>query len=246
MLTAVLLLMALAPLQSGCSIDVVNAGLCSVTNTGTTVDITQTQPGGGSDGDTDTDTSDQTDTFQRPSDEECAAEPLRYGCTPLLASVFPKLTDVASFAPAALTITGEPGGFGVVGMPVNFVVDATVQETTGELFDLPVTVRFTPASIVWDYGDGTTRETSGGGRTWEQLGLPQFSATATGHAYAARGTYTASAIVRYSAQVNFGTGWINVPGLLEIPTTTSPIHVVEVRTALVDLTCLENPTGPGC
>ncbi|WP_454130044.1 hypothetical protein [Microbacterium aurum] len=135
---------------------------------------------------------------------------------------------------------------GIVGMPVNFVVTATTHEQTGELFDLPVTVRFTPDSVVFAYGDGVTRTAADGGRSLSALGLPQFSATPTSHAYAARGTYTASALVRYAAEVDFGSGWVPVPGLLAIPTANATIDVLEARTALVDRTCIEDPAGVGC
>ncbi|WP_223848942.1 MULTISPECIES: hypothetical protein [Microbacterium] len=153
---------------------------------------------------------------------------------------------MASFAPASTPLVDEPDGVGIVGMPVNFVVSAGAHEQTGVLFDLPVTVRFTPTSYVFVYGDGTVRETVTGGRTWAQLGRAQFSATDTSHAYSTRGTYTATATVRYAAQVDFGGGWTDVPGLLEIPAGATTLQIVEVRTALVERTCGENPTGPGC
>lgn len=158
----------------------------------------------------------------------------------------PTLADVARFAPASVPLVDEPDGVGVVGMPMNFVVDAQTHERTGTLFDLPVTVRFTPASVLFVHGDGTSRVSDGGGRSWATLGLAQFSATPTSHAYTARGSYTASAVVRYAAQVNFGNGWVAVPGVLEIPTTSGDVQIFEVRTALVDKTCLENPGGVGC
>jgi hypothetical protein len=131
--------------------------------------------------------------------------------------VQPTLSDVASFAPASAPFVDEPDGVGIVGMPMNFVATAGVHEQAGTLFDLPVTVRFTPTSYRFIYGDGTSRDSPTGGRTWAALGRAQFSATDTSHAYAARGTYTATATVRYAAQANFGNGWIDVPGLLDIP-----------------------------
>ncbi|MFT4213489.1 MAG: hypothetical protein QM622_01755 [Microbacterium sp.] len=158
----------------------------------------------------------------------------------------PTLDDVASFAPESLALAGEPGGFGIVGLPVNFVVNATTHSVTGELFDLPVTVRFTPESFEFVAGDGTSRQSATGGQTWAQLGLAQFSPTATSHAYEARGTYSAYTIVRYAAQVDFGNGWVDVPGRLEIPTAATSIRVLEARTALVEHTCTENPAGPAC
>lgn len=178
----------------------------------------------------------------RPTDPaSCTVQP-----DPPPAIPQPTLSDVARFAPASAPLIDEPDGVGVVGMPMNFVVDATTHEVTGTLFDLPVTVRFTPTSVLFVHGDGTSRESDDGGQSWATLGLAQFSATSTSHAYSTRGTYTASAAVRYAADVNFGGGWITVPGTLEIPTTAGDVQIFEVRTALVDKTCLENPSGIGC
>ncbi len=178
----------------------------------------------------------------RPTDPaSCTVQP-----DPPPAIPQPTLSDVARFAPASAPLIDEPDGVGVVGMPMNFVVDATTHEVTGTLFDLPVTVRFTPTSVLFVHGDGTSRESDDGGRSWATLGLAQFSATSTSHAYSTRGTYTASAAVRYAADVNFGGGWITVPGTLEIPTTAGDVQIFEARTALVDKTCLENPSGIGC
>ncbi|EPD83538.1 hypothetical protein HMPREF1529_02920 [Microbacterium sp. oral taxon 186 str. F0373] len=219
-------------------------GNCSISNTGSSVEIGATRPGGsggsgGSRGD--------------GGDAEAAPAPPPPACTDSLCRgnysvvvLQPTLSDVASFAPASAPFVDEPDGVGIVGMPMNFVATAGVHEQAGTLFDLPVTVRFTPTSYRFIYGDGTSRDSPTGGRTWAALGRAQFSATDTSHAYAARGTYTASATVRYAAQANFGNGWIDVPGLLDIPAGTTTLQIVDVKTALVDKTCLENPRGPGC
>jgi len=161
---------------------------------------------------------------------------------------FPDVTihDLASFAPAAPAFTGEPAGVGVVGMPTNLVVTASAHVAHGVLFDFPIAVRFAPDSYVLDHGDGTRRETRSGGRTWSALGQAQFSATPTSHAYSARGTYTARATVRYTAQLDLGRGWFDVPGVLSITSPGYTVRIVEVHTALVDRTCAEDPTGPGC
>lgn len=238
-----LLLLALAPAQSECAIDLVNAGLCSVDNTGTSVEIGGTRPGGSDSGAPRSDTNNDSSS-PRPPGPSAADCPTNACYT--IEVIRPTLTDVASFAPASLPLVDEPDGVGIVGMPMNFVVSPTVHEQAGELFDLPISVRFTPASVVFVHGDGTARTAATGGRTWAQLGLPQFSATETSHAYGARGTYSAQAIVRYSAEFNLGNGWSPIDGLLEIPTAAMGIQVLEVRTALVDQTCLENPGGPGC
>lgn len=242
-----------------CSKDLAELGICGgVTNGGTAVEIVGERPGGSLPDDwrpNDDDSSAPPDTTPQPP-----TPPREDNCSPTNPTTCfeqpdvpaeptipqPTLADVARFAPASVPLVDEPDGVGVVGMPMNFVVDAQTHERTGTLFDLPVTVRFTPASVLFVHGDGTSRVSDGGGRSWATLGLAQFSATPTSHAYTARGSYTASAVVRYAAQVNFGNGWVAVPGVLEIPTTSGDVQIFEVRTALVDKTCLENPGGVGC
>lgn len=227
------------------------AGLCSdVTNTGTSVEIGASQntpgrggkgPGGNGNG------GDRPPSNALPVTPECTDALDRCDIlyeVELLREV--TLNDLASFAPDAPPLAGQPAGVAIVGMPANFVVDAEPHTVTGELFDLPVSVRFTPVSYLFVHGDGTAREAPTGGETWEALGLPQFSATATSHAYGSRGTFTAHAAVRYTAAVDFGSGWAAVPGILELSSPGYDVDVLEVRTALVERTCVEDPGGPGC
>ena len=156
------------------------------------------------------------------------------------------LTDVASFAPRLAPPVPEPDGVGIAGLPVNVVASARTHTRTGELFDLPVTVRFRPVSFTFDYGDGTRRELPTGGATWQQLGLTQFDPTETSHAYRERGEYVISTVVHFAADVDFGTGWIPVEGLLAVPAGATTVEVLEARTALVERTCHEDPDGIGC
>lgn len=214
MLTA-LLVIALA---SGCTVDAQAAGLCpSVSNDGSTVEIGATRPGAG---DSDRPDDDGPGSGGSGGLEEsggwggapgtapnpCANPQILGGCL-IVEVIRPTLADVASFAPASVAIIDEPDGVGIVGMPVNFVTGPTAHEQAGTLFGLPVTVRFTPIGVVFVHGDGTQRTTTSGGATWAELGLPQFSATGTSHAYASRGTYTARALIRYAAEFNLGRGW---------------------------------------
>lgn len=179
----------------------------------------------------------------RPTDPtSCAVTPT----APEDPTIRPTLADVARFAPASVAIVDEPDGVGIVGMPVNFVTAPVVHEQSGTLFSVPIAVRFTPVEVVYVHGDGTQRTAMSGGATWAALGLPQFSATDTSHAYASRGTYTAQADVRYAAEYNLGAGWLPIDGLLGVPTAPIDIQILEARTALVDKTCVENPGGPGC
>jgi hypothetical protein len=149
-------------------------------------------------------------------------------------SLLPQATiaDVASFAPQPAALTSDPAGYAVVGLPVDFAVTASAHSASGTLFDLPVTVRFTPEEIVLTPGDGSA--------------LTAPTATATSHVYRDRGTYVASATVRYRAEVDFGRGWRPVPGTLDIPTAGYAVQVLEARGTLVQRTCTEPPLGPGC
>lgn len=165
------------------------------------------------------------------------------------APVIPPLTerDVLTFAPAPPSVTTEPAGIAIVGMPMNVVAPAQEHVSGGSLFGLPVTVTFTPASFTFDFGDGTVETVGSGGSTWNDLGLPEFSATETSHAYGARGTYSVVVSVLYSAVVDFGVwGVYPVDGLVTATSSGSSVRVVEAHTALVEGSCAENPSGPGC
>lgn len=156
-------------------------------------------------------------------------------------------TDVARFAPATPAIGTEPDGVAVVGMPMNVLVTATTHTATGTLFDLPVSVQFTPVQAHIDYGDGTTKTVPLGSGTWEQLGQPDFTPTDTSHAYSARGHYQVTATVLSEAVVDFGPwGTRPVEGLVASPPASRTIQAVTAHTGLVKYTCHENPTGPGC
>lgn len=171
-------------------------------------------------------------------------------CRPLYSVVtLPDVTaeDLRSFVPAVPSVTGEPLGLGVVGMPTNLVAAASVQLQSGPLLGYDVTVRFTPTGFRFDHGDGTSRTTATGGASWARLGLPDYTATPTSHVYGAAGSYRAGVRVVYSAAVNFGTGtWRPVTGSVISAAAFYDVRVVEVRTGLVQRTCAEDPLGPGC
>lgn len=173
-------------------------------------------------------------------------------CTPVEGEVAPGIPtvyarDVQSFAPGGPSFASEPAGVGVVGMPANFVASASAHSVSGTLFGRPVTVRFTPSAYVFDYGDGTTGRSTSGGASWSTLGQAQFTPTPTSHAYGERGTYEVSVTVEYTAEVDFGIGrWLPVQGVVTSTSAGYPVEIFEVRTALVDKTCAENPSGPGC
>lgn len=156
------------------------------------------------------------------------------------------ISDLARFAPASVLATAEPANVGIAGMPTNFTAAATPQVQDGELFGVPLRVRFVPAGYDYIYGDGSSATLTTPGQTWEALGQAQFTPTPTSHVYREPGVYSARVDVRYTAQVDLGGGWIDVPGQLTTSGATQEIRVLEARTALVAHTCDENPAGVGC
>jgi hypothetical protein len=237
---------ALVVALSGCTPALAISGMC-VSNSGSQVDIsgTQHEPGGSSGANRGGD-------MKAPAPEEppatCTSAPYELCRESYAVGVLPDVTlaDLASFVPARAALTGEPAGLGVVGMPTNLVAQASEQLIPGSLFDYDVVVRFVPAAFRFDHGDGTSQTASMGGSTWAALGQAEFTPTSTSHVYRARGTYDVSVTVLYRASVDFGTGWRPVDGYVEATTAGYGVRVVEVHTALVDKTCRENPTGPGC
>ena len=220
------------------------------TNTGSQVDIgaslTPPSTPGGSD-----DSSEYgpptAQTPARPSMPECDLPPLCRGNYEVGLPPEVTIEDLASLRPAAPIAGGEPAGFGVVNLPTNLVAEASEQILAGSLLGWEVRVRFVPSGFVFDNGDGTTTRSRSGGASWAALGQTQFSPTATSHVYRERGVYTASATVQYSASVDFGSGtWRPVAGVVTARSAGYDIRVVEASTALVDRTCREDPSGPGC
>ncbi len=209
---------------------------CAVANTGTSIEIGATKRDSRPEHRL---TSDESETAESsPSaPRDCGA--LNRCESQYTVSALPEVTiaDLASFAPSPADLATEPAGYTVVGLPTAFLVTAAAHEATGTLFDLPVTVRFTPAAVSVSPGDGSslTASASTGG-----------AAAAGSHTYTARGTYTATASVDYAAEVDLGTGWRAVDGILSIPTTSHTITALEAHSTLVQHTCIENPSGPGC
>jgi hypothetical protein len=224
-------------------------GTCAAaTNSGTQVDVSGTRSGTGATSGGQS-RGGQTTPKPRPTtaaSAACADSSLCRGTYAMGLIPHPTLADLASFRPAAPQLLSEPNGMGVVGLPVNLVGAAETQRMPGRLFDLDVTVRFTPTAYRFEYGDGATSTTSTGGRSWSSLRVPQFTPTDTGHTYEMTGTFRAAVTVMYAAAVDFGNGWIPVDGLVSARGGATDVRIFRARTALVAHTCIEVPTGPGC
>lgn len=155
-------------------------------------------------------------------------------------------SDLVSFSPSAPDVSNEPAGLGVAGMSTNFVARASPQILEGDVLGVRVSVRFTPAEFRFDYGDGEVATRGGGGQSWADLGVADYTHTDTSHVYRERGEYTARIEVVYSAEIDAGDGWIGVAGTVTSAASVVPLQIVSVTSALVARSCLENPSGPAC
>ncbi|GGI45969.1 hypothetical protein BCL57_001471 [Agromyces flavus] len=157
------------------------------------------------------------------------------------------MRDIASFRPGAPGNAMEPSGWAVVGLPANFMAEASVQTRSGTLLGRSAEVRFHPVGYRWTHSDGAAVQASAPGATWEQLGQAEFTATATSHAYAASGEYTVDLTVVYVAEYRFdGSVWRWIDGTLSVPGAPQSVLVGEFDTVLVTGDCHAAPDGPGC
>ncbi|MBC7443682.1 MAG: hypothetical protein H7311_14370 [Ramlibacter sp.] len=165
-------------------------------------------------------------------------------CDPTLVVRF---SDLVNFKPAEPVQSMEPRGWSLIGLPANFIAAASVHSRSGLLLGFPADVRFTPVGYRWNYGDGSTLDSSSAGATWAALGQPEFSDTPTGHEFRKPGSYSVSLAVVYSAEYRFaGRAWRGVQGTLSIPGGPVSVVVGQAGTVLVDRECSRKNPGPGC
>ncbi len=151
---------------------------------------------------------------------------------PVLPASF-SVSDILAISPQAPVLHMEPNGWGVLGQPVNFWVDAETHRERGTLLGLPVEVQFTPQSVRWDFGDGNAWSTESLGASWAAQGLPELSDTATSHRYSERGQVTVTATVAYSAVVFIAGTSIPVTGAVSATSLGLTFELYEQSTVLV-------------
>jgi hypothetical protein len=220
-----------------------SAGLCSTgTITGDHVDV-GTESGSGSSGSSDESAADAP---AAPPNEACVTQ-ARACAGGVAIAVSVTVSDLASFYPQKPTVTGEPNGWAIIGLDTNFISSAAVHTASGSLAGRAANVRFTPQRFLWDYGDGIRATTTTGGSRWKQLGVAEFTPTATSHVYSAAGTYRVRLAVEYTAQYRIGAGaWQGVPGTLRLSAPTTTVVATDAKTVLVQRDCAVDPRGPGC
>lgn len=157
------------------------------------------------------------------------------------------ISDVLTLAPASVTLTAEPSTWSIVGTHTNFYTAAAQHTAAGSVLGHPITVTFTPTTYRWDYGDGTTQDTTTAGSTWQALGQEDFTVTETSHVYTEKTTVQASVTVVYTAVVTLADGTnIPVTGTLNRASTTVTLELFTADTVITVGDCNEQPQQPRC
>ncbi|CAN5229725.1 hypothetical protein BH11ACT4_BH11ACT4_11700 [soil metagenome] len=157
------------------------------------------------------------------------------------------LADIAAFRPDAEVDHMEPNGWMIVGLDTNFFATGGTQVKDGTLLAQPASVRFTPRTWHWSYGDGSAASAGIPGTTWAAQGIPEFDPTPTSHVFRAPGTYYIDLTIDYTAEYRFaGTQWVGIAGILPVPANRLVATAGDAKTVLVQRECTVNPAGPGC
>lgn len=157
------------------------------------------------------------------------------------------LADIAAFRPDPGVDHMEPNGWMIVGLDTNFFASGGTQVKNGTLLGQPASVRFTPVSWHWTYGDGAAASLGTGGGSWAAQGIQEFEASPTSHVYRAPGTYYIDLTIDFTAEYRFGgTQWIDIAGILPVPANRLVATAGDAKTVLVERECTVNPAGPGC
>jgi hypothetical protein len=135
----------------------------------------------------------------------------------------------------------------IVGLATNFYSIVGVEIENGQLLGQPASVRFTPISWHWTYGDGKSATRSTAGRTWAAQHIAEFDPTPTSHVYTAEGTYYIDLTITFRAEYRYAGGpWLPVIGTIALPANRLKATAGDAKTVLVGRDCTQNPSGPGC
>jgi hypothetical protein len=157
------------------------------------------------------------------------------------------INDLKNFPATPGTDHMEPNGWMIVGLDTNFYSVVGVEIVNGTLLGQPASVRFTPISWHWTYGDGTGATRGTPGSTWAAQGIPEFDPTTTSHVYTAKGTYFIDLSITFRAEYKYAAGnWTRVLGTITLPANRLEAMAGDAKTVLVNRDCTQNPSGPGC
>ena len=157
------------------------------------------------------------------------------------------LSDLVNFRPITGAHRMEPDGWTVVGLETNFFAETSAHVQDNLLLGIPASVRFTPVTFRWDYGDGSSATRSVKGSSWEASGVAEFDATATSHVYRAAGTYDVDLTIDFRAEYRFGpSAWISIAGTVPVASNRLSVTAGDAKTVLVERECSVAARGPGC
>jgi hypothetical protein len=157
------------------------------------------------------------------------------------------ISQLVNFKPTPGTDHMQPNGWLVVGLPTNFYSVVGVEVENGTLLGQPASVRFTPISWHWVYGDGASATRPTAGRTWAAQRIAEFDPTPTSHVYSKTGTYFIDLSITFRAEYKWADGvWTPVIGTITLPANRLEASAGSAKTVLVNRDCTENPHGPGC
>ena len=156
-----------------------------------------------------------------------------------------KTSAAASFTPSGVSGNVYPSNELSIGQQASFTSSAVQHYRSGTLLGTPTEVRFTPVSVIWDFGDGS----SGTGSY-----APHTFTTAGAHQVQVRVVYAVSYRVRGSVT------WIAEPDAITVaddlmvavsaganyPIDSSSNSASNSKVLLVGQDCLVNPGSFGC
>jgi hypothetical protein len=157
------------------------------------------------------------------------------------------LSDLENFIPEQPSLAMQPNGWTVIGVETNFIANTSQHVVGGKLFGALAEVRFTPQAFDWSYGDGTQAGTTQPGATWTQLGVKEFSRTATSHRYQSLGSFITEVTVRFGVEYRVGGGtWTSIRGQVSAHAPAATVIVQSADTVLVTGACTPGRSALGC
>ncbi|TIC85926.1 hypothetical protein E8D34_12560 [Nocardioides sp. GY 10113] len=129
--------------------------------------------------------------------------------------------------PEARLIIEPPDGRTLVNLPTNFYSPDQTLDRTVTLLGRRVDLRIRVATYHWDFGDGTTRETTSPGAPYPALTLT--------HTYLRAARYRPRLDATYAADYRVDDGpWQPVDGTVTIAGTPTALRALEATPTLVD------------
>ncbi|MGO1552870.1 MAG: PKD domain-containing protein [Micrococcaceae bacterium] len=147
------------------------------------------------------------------------------------------------FAPESEIIMDQ-NGFGLINAHTNVYASTYRPQTQSqEMLGYQVTLRITPVSWVWSFGDGATLTTDVPGHPQDRFN----EETPTSHVYSETGTFPVNLTTTYEGDYQIeGGAWIPVAGTMSIDAETQQADIWRAKTRNVAEPCTPGSTAWGC